>query len=151
MRLLKSLICLLALSPVTVLAAEQPERTAHTNFVLRCAGCHGFEGGGTPEGGIPAFPDSVGYIAGTDLGRTYMMHVPGVVGASLNNREIAEVMNYVLDVWGATEGGETPQPFTEEEVTRRRAVEVPDVVAYRRLVVDELTGMGVEIAEYPWP
>ncbi|PTQ70160.1 hypothetical protein [Celeribacter persicus] len=151
MPLLKPLVCALALLPATLAAADQPSRTAHTNYILRCAGCHGFEGGGTPEGGIPAFPNSVGYIAGTEMGRTYMMHVPGVVGASLNDREIAEVMNYVLDVWGETDSSEAPVYFTEEEVTRRRAEEVPDVVAYRRLAVDELTEMGITVAEYPWP
>ncbi|ATG48230.1 c-type cytochrome [Celeribacter ethanolicus] len=151
MSLLKPLSFALALVPASLMAADQPSRTAHTNYILRCAGCHGFEGGGTPEGGIPAFPDSVGYIAGTELGRTYMMHVPGVVSASLNNREIAEVMNYILDVWGETDSGEAPVHFTEEEVTRRRAEPVPDVVAYRRLAVDELTAMGITVADYPWP
>ncbi|SFJ68517.1 hypothetical protein [Celeribacter neptunius] len=149
--MLKPLSFALALLPAALAAADQPSRTAHTNYILRCAGCHGFEGGGTPEGGIPAFPGSVGHIAGTEMGRTYMMHVPGVVGASLNNREIAEVMNYVLDVWGEAEGGESAAYFSEEEVSRRRAIEVPDVVAYRRLVVDELTEMGIAVAEYPWP
>jgi cytochrome c553 len=151
MSLLKPLICALALVPASLMAADQPSRTAHTNYILRCAGCHGFEGGGTPEGGIPDFPNSVGYIAGTELGRTYMMHVPGVVGSSLNNAEIAEVMNYVLDVWGETDSGEAPVYFTEEEVTQRRAEPVPDVVAYRRLAVDELTAMGITVADYPWP
>ncbi|WP_321364830.1 hypothetical protein [uncultured Celeribacter sp.] len=151
MPLLKSLSIVLALLPAALAAADQPTRSPHTNYILRCAGCHGFEGLGTTEGDIPAFPDSVGYIAGTELGRTYMMHVPGVVGASLNDREIAEVMNYVLDVWGETESGAPAATFTEDEVTRRRAEPVPDVVAYRRLVVDELSSMGVTVAEYPWP
>lgn len=151
MPLLKSLSIVLALLPAALAAADQPTRSPHTNYILRCAGCHGFEGLGTTEGDIPAFPDSVGYIAGTELGRTYMMHVPGVVSASLNNGEIAEVMNYILDIWGATDSGSPPEPFTEEEVTHRRAEPVPDVVAYRRLVVDELSAMGVTVAEYPWP
>ncbi|MDO6458392.1 hypothetical protein Q4494_14975 [Celeribacter halophilus] len=151
MRLMKTLVCAIAFLPVSGMAADQPGRTPYTNFVLRCAGCHGFEGAGTPEGGIPAFPNSVGYIAGTERGRTYMMHVPGVVGASLSDREIAEVMNYILDVWGSIDSAPLAAKFTEAEVTRRRAVEVADVVAYRRLVVDELTEMGVTIAEYPWP
>ncbi|PZX06096.1 c-type cytochrome [Celeribacter halophilus] len=151
MPFLKSLSVLIALLPAALAAADQPARSPHTNYILRCAGCHGFEGLGTTEGDIPAFPDSVGYIAGTELGRTYMMHVPGVVGSSLNDREIAEVMNYVLDVWGETEGEAPPATFTEEEVTRRRVEPVPDVVAYRRLVVDELSAMGVTVADYPWP
>ncbi|AJE48048.1 c-type cytochrome [Celeribacter indicus] len=140
----------LAALPCAAAAADQPERSAYTNYVLRCAGCHGFGGAGSPEGGIPAFPGSVGHIAATERGRTYMMHVPGVVGSSLTDAEIAGVMNYVIDTWGgAPEGGIAR--FTGEEVTRRRAEAVPDVVAYRRLVVEELDAMGVTVADYPWP
>ncbi|WP_138466534.1 cytochrome c [Poseidonocella sp. HB161398] len=119
---------------------------ARSDYILRCAGCHGMTGEGTVEGGVPAFPGSVGAIAGVDAGRTYMMHVPGVVGASLGNAEIAAVMNYVLGEWS-----EGAAPFTEEEVARRRAVPVPDVVVLRRSVVEGLEADGIYVADYPWP
>lgn len=145
MKQILTLACLAATIAPPVFAG-QGERSPHVNYVLRCAGCHGMTGEGTQEGGVPAFPDSVGHIAATEMGRTYMMHVPGVVSASLSDREIAEVMNYVLDTWseGATH-------FTEAEVSRRRAEEVADVVAYRRRVVAELQAQGVQVADYPWP
>ena len=75
-----------------------------------------------------------------------MTHVPGVVSASLSDAETAEVVNYVLGKWG-----EGAPPFTVEEVTRRRAELVGDVVAFRREVAAELTAEGVPIAPYPWP
>lgn len=117
-----------------------------TSYLLHCSGCHGMTGQGTPAAGIPTFPGSVGHIAGVDIGRTYMMHVPGIVSASLDDAEIADVVNYVLDAWG-----DGAPHFTPDEVTRRRALPVPDVVAFRRDVAAELARRGVPIAEYPWP
>ncbi len=137
---------LLAGASVAPALAENAAGSARANYVLHCSGCHGMQGLGTEEGGIPAFPDSVGHIVGTDIGRTYVMHVPGVVANSMNDAQIAGVMNFILDQW--SDGG---SHFTAEEVTRRRAEPIGDVVAYRRKVVDDLRKSGIEIATYPWP
>ncbi|MTH78026.1 c-type cytochrome [Paracoccus aestuariivivens] len=123
------------------------EGQAHRDYILRCAGCHGMEGLGSVEGGIPTFPGSVGKIAADDMGRTYMMHVPGVISASLDDAGIASVMNYILDRWSPGEAA----PFTPDEVTRRRAVPVADVVVMRRDVAKKLMSEGTQIADYPWP
>ena len=123
------------------------ELSPRASYILHCSGCHGMTGAGATEAGIPDFAGSVGHIATLDLGRTYIMHVPGVVSASLSDAQIAEVMNYVLDAWG--DGASAP--FTPEEVTRRRAIPVGDVVAFRRVVAEEMGRAGLPIAEYPWP
>lgn len=140
----------LALALLALGSAAQAETggyNAHTNYILRCSGCHGLEGMGAEAAGVPPFPGSVGHIAASDLGRTYMMHVPGVVSASLSDAEIAAVMNYVIDRWSDA----AFTPFTVAEVTERRAVPVEDVVAFRRGVVAELQADGIDIADYPWP
>ncbi|RID91125.1 hypothetical protein D2N39_14605 [Gemmobacter lutimaris] len=140
------------LASLLVLATAAPGVAGNTatspraNYVLHCSGCHGMQGLGTAEGGIPAFPDSVGHIVSIESGRDYVMHVPGVVGNNMTNAQIAEVMNYILDQWSDGRGH-----FTEAEVTRRRETPIGDVVTYRRKVVEELRTSGIEIAEYPWP
>ncbi|MBU3028734.1 c-type cytochrome [Paracoccus marinaquae] len=121
--------------------------SARADYILHCSGCHGMAGLGTIEGGIPPFPDSVGHIATTETGRTYLLHVPGVISTDMSDADLAEVLNFILDAWGGGEGA----PFTADEVTRRRAMPIGDVVIYRRQVVDELRAAGTEIAEYPWP
>lgn len=128
--------------------AEAGERSARANYILLCSGCHNVSGMGSKTGGVPAFPGSVGRIAASDRGRTYMMHVPGVVSNAMSDAEIADVMNYILDTWAAEARA---APFTPDEVTRRRAVPVPDVVEERRQLAEELASQGVEIASYPWP
>ncbi|MEY8830131.1 cytochrome c [Sedimentitalea sp. XS_ASV28] len=119
----------------------------HANYLLYCSGCHRQDGAGAIEGGIPAFQDSVGYIAGIETGRTYIMHVPGVISTNMSDADVAGVLNYILDRWGEEGGAD----FSAEEVTRRRALPVADVVVYRRQVVKELKEAGIEIADYPWP
>lgn len=123
------------------------EMSARGNYILRCTGCHGIEGMGTAEGGVPPFPGSVGHIANTEAGRDYMMHVPGVIASSLSDSEIASVMNYVIATFDTTEAPD----FTVEEVTRRRALPMTDIVVARRAVVQELETKGISIADYPWP
>lgn len=134
------------LAAIPLAPAFASERPARTNYILHCAGCHGMQGLGTLEGGIPPFPDSIGHIVSADIGRTYVMHVPGVISTDMSDAEIAAVMNYIIDEW--SDGGPL---FTAEEVTRRRALTVGDVVAFRREVVAELRKSGIEIADYPWP
>lgn len=119
---------------------------AQSDYILNCSGCHTRSGEGTVNGGIPAFPNSIQYIAGLENGRTYMVHVPGVISNDMTDAEIADVLNYILDQWGEGEGH-----FSAAEVTARRAKKIGDVVVYRRRVVEELRADGVELAEYPWP
>ena len=143
----RALLCLgILLSGPAMAAAGAGGVTPHTSYALHCSGCHTMSGDGAPAAGIPTFIDSVGTIARADIGRTYMMHVPGVISAGLSDEGIAEVMNYILDTWG-----DGARHFTAAEVTERRAVPVGDVVAYRRQVATELGRDGLAIADYPWP
>lgn len=139
--LVSGALAFMAAAPVTA-----QERSAWQNYILRCTGCHGLSGEGTEIGGVPSFIDSIGIIANEEIGRTYLMHVPGVVNSSLSNREIADVMNFVIKTWS-----DGAPPFDEAEVIERRRVEVPDVVKLRREIETDLARSGNTIASYPWP
>jgi|SRR5690606_15448094 len=125
------------------------EYSPAVNYQLRCAGCHGQEGMGVDSAGIPPFPGFIDGFFATQASRLYLMHVPGINTASLNDREIAEVMNYVGERWG--EPNAHRPPFTTEEVTALRGKPVVDVVALRRGVIAELTAQGKPVPDYPWP
>lgn len=142
------LFCAMLLILSGCFPAVAQERSASTNYVLRCLGCHGMDGAGSTIGGIPPFPGYIDSLFADDQGRTYLMHVPGIVASSLTDREIAEVMNYVMTQWGEQE---TFTAFTVDEVARRRAEPVTDVVAFRRTLVERLAQQGLPIADYPWP
>lgn len=143
---MRRLLLWLSLVPWLAVQADAQGLSPRGSYILHCSGCHGVTGEGAPAAGIPSFVDSVGHIAGSDLGRTYIMHVPGVVSTDLTDAGIAEVMNYVLDDWG-----DGAPHFSADEVTRRRALDVADVVALRRQVKEALERDGLSIADYPWP
>lgn len=140
------LLGLLAVAPVGA-----DERSPRANFILRCAGCHAMDGSGHPVGGIPDFRGLVGAFTRDETGRTYLMHVPGVIGASLSDNEIAAVLNYIMDNWGGDSIPPDFARFTGTEVATLRAKDIGDVVAYRRKLVEDLTQAGIATANYPWP
>jgi mono/diheme cytochrome c family protein len=127
------------------------DNLARFHFLLRCSGCHGIDGAGSRIGGIPEFRDYVGAFAGDDTGRTYVLHVPGILNASLRDADIAGVMNYVMREWGGRSLRGDFVPFTAAEVAQRRAIPVSDIVEMRREIVRRLASMGIATAEYPWP
>ncbi len=145
--LLTPLVC----AVLCVTGAWGGERTAQVNYVLRCSGCHGTDGSGDSAAGIPDLRNSVGAFADDDDGRTYVLHVPGVANASLSDREIAAVINYVMQSWGGTSLSVRFVAFTPDEVAARRARPVDDVVRFRREIVGRLHARGISTADYPWP
>lgn len=123
-------------------------RSPQVNFILRCAGCHGLDGTGSAIGGVPPLALIKAFTSDPD-GRTYLMHVPGVVNSGLSNQEIADVVNYVAQRWGKPE---IPfASFSLEEVDRLRAIEIPDIVSYRRDLTSRYLSQGKLVADYPWP
>lgn len=137
--------CLSLAAPV--LSAQ--EYSASVNYQLRCAGCHGQDGMGVPNGGIPPFPGFIDGFFQHEPSRLYLMHVPGVNSASLSDNEIAQVMNYVGEQWG--EPGAERRPFSAEEVKQLRSTEVQDLLVLRRAVTAEMLTKGMPVPDYPWP
>lgn len=137
---------MLATAAIAEPVADGPQK-ARTNYILYCSGCHGLNGKGTAEGGVPGFPNSVGYIASLESGRDYILQVPGVVNTRMSDAETAEVLNYILNEWA---GGEAPD-FSAQEVSQRRTRPARNVVVFRREIARDLRAAGIEISEYPWP
>jgi cytochrome c553 len=145
--LLTSAACaLLYFSPGRVAA-----RSAPVNYILRCSGCHGMDGSGNTPAGIPDFRNYIGAFARDDEGRTYILHVPGIVNASLSDDEISAVINYVVTTWAGTSLRTGFVAFTAQEVAARRVRPVADVVRFRRRIVERLHAAGIQTAAYPWP
>jgi mono/diheme cytochrome c family protein len=110
--------------------AEQPLRTT---YVLNCAGCHGLEGHGVPEIGIPDFHQS-GRFVKLRQGREYLIQVPGVAQSKLDDQTIADLMNYILTGFSARVLPADFKPYTADEVTQFRRYKAADA-AERRVVL----------------
>lgn len=131
--------------------ASGAERTPKANFILKCAGCHLSDGTGMPASGIPDFVGKVGVFAALPEGRAYLLHVPGVIGSSLTDAQIADVLNYLMETWAGASLPADYAPFDAAEVAALRAQSIGNAVKYRRVVVDKLESMGLAAADYPWP
>lgn len=136
------------LSMLLCAPAEAEQRSPRSNYILHCAGCHGMDGAGSSKGGVPSL-SMIKSFTSDMAGRVYILHVPGIAYTTLNAQEIAEVVNFAVEKWGAKE---IPfQPFSAEEVHRLRAIPVEDIVIYRRALTARYVSEGKQVAEYPWP
>lgn len=124
---------------------------AHSDYLLHCSGCHGQDAAGSVRGGVPDLRGYVSSFGQTRQGRIYLMHVPGVVASGLDDAGIARVMNYVMARWGAAGDKGEVAAFTPAEVERLRALQIGNVVDYRRRIVPTLEARDLPVAAYPWP
>lgn len=94
---------------------------ARADYAFRCKGCHGFAGQGTP-GHVPRLAGFVGLYTHLPEGRDYLMRVPGVARARLNDARLAAVLNWMLATYGQGQVAPSFTPFAVEEVgaARRR-------------------------------
>ena len=142
---------ILALTIIVAVPAAADDRPAPVNYVLRCLGCHLQDGSGLPSAGIPDFVGKVGIFAGSDEGRRYLLHVPGVINSGLSNQETADLLNYIMDTYAGQSMPEGSVPFTADEVAILKAQDVGNVVAYRRQLAAQFEAAGIVAADYPWP
>ncbi|WP_293900633.1 cytochrome c [Phenylobacterium sp.] len=146
----QSLLTGVLLAAFAAVAVPAGAQSARALYLLKCSGCHRADGQGAAEAGVPPFPGFIGDLARDPGGRTYMLHVPGVASSGLSDADLTIVLNYLLDRWSAAPVDRI-QRFTPGEVATLRAVDVSDIVKYRRTLVARLRKTGAAIAEYPWP
>jgi hypothetical protein len=92
---------------------------ARADFAFRCKGCHGFAGEGTP-GHVPRLDGFVGFFTQVEGGREYLMRVPGVARAKLENERLAGVLNWMLEVYGGDVVAPDFAPYTAAELRAAR-------------------------------
>jgi hypothetical protein len=120
--------CALSVTACITLAtgahADMPMLTVYT---VNCSGCHGAEGLGVPEVGIPDLNEA-GRLVRTELGREYLIQVPGLSQSRLDDATAARLLNWILRKFSANrlpaDFGPTPlrkSPTSEptRQVTRR--------------------------------
>jgi cytochrome c553 len=120
--------------------AEPPSSDvrAQRNYLHNCVGCHQTDGSGAPAEGVPSFQGMLGSFLHVSGGREYIVQVPGVMNSSLHDRDIAELMNWLLPrVAGQTLPPGTP-PYTAEEIARLRKSRPLDFAATRRDLVSRM-------------
>ncbi len=130
----------------TVARAETPLQTVYT---LNCSGCHGAQGKGVPEAGIPNLNDAGSYV-NTKLGREYLIQVPGLSQSRLDDTTAARLLNWVLRQFSADRLPTDFKPYTAAEVAYFRADKASDPKTRRDAILAELRSRGLlEAASTP--
>ena len=95
---------------------------------------------GLPSGGRsgvsrrrpPPLRDLVGKFLRVSGGREYLIRVPGSAQSELSNRELAELLSWIIRRFGPEEDAAELAPFTAEEVGSARGRQLVDVDSVRR-------------------
>ena len=111
---------------VCVPAAADPR----VNYLLHCGGCHLPDASGAPPL-VPTLHDELGKIIATQIGRDYIVRVPGASQAPLSNQELADVFNWLLTEYNSKTLPENFKPLTEKEVAAARSRILADPLKYR--------------------
>lgn len=126
---------------VALVSGARAETPLQTIYTLNCSGCHGAEGLGVPEVGIPNLNDA-GRFVGTKLGREYLIQVPGLSQSRLDDATAARLLNWILHKFSANRLPADFTPYTAEEVTRFRSDKASDAKTRRDAILAELRRRG---------
>ncbi|MEJ2760630.1 MAG: cytochrome c, class I [Gammaproteobacteria bacterium] len=135
-----AILLALLLYGVCVSAGPINEARAHTNYQLYCQGCHSPEGMGHKS--IPRLAGRVGSYLKLPAGRDYLVRVPGAATTILSDRDLAEVLNWIILHFG---GKSTPKDFkyyTAREVGNLRSRPLLKVREVRRKLHEQLGYSG---------
>ena len=114
-------------------SAYSPE----TNYRLHCEGCHLVDGSASP-GKVPGLAGSVARFASSAEGRAYLVRVPGVANAALDDADLAALLDWTLRHFDAAHLPADFAPYTAEEVGRLRREPLVDVSVARQRLLDAL-------------
>jgi hypothetical protein len=132
----------ICLEPAMVCAGPgSPQRftQSQSDYILACAGCHGLRGASNGLL-VPDLKGLVGYYLMLPEGKSYLSRLPNVAFSSMDDRRLAELLNYMVFDIG---GGSAPpwaRPFEPAEVGKWRKEPLTDVALskYRRRLVETL-------------
>jgi len=116
---------------------------ARLNYIQYCAGCHLMDGGGAPQRGIPSMHDgALGRFLQVPGGREFIAQVPGVMNSPLNDRQIADLMNWLLPAMAdpRTPAAATAPmpPYSADEIARLRKSRPADVLGARAQLIERM-------------
>ena len=112
-----------------------------TVYTLNCSGCHGAEGLGVPEVGIPNLNEA-GRFVWTELGRKYLIQVPGLSQSRLDDATAARLLNWILAEFSANRLPTDFAPYTPEEVARFRVDKASDANIRRDAILAQMRRRG---------
>jgi hypothetical protein len=124
--------CLAAVTTLVGLALARTGASAETanfNYILHCQGCHLVDGRETP-GKVPALV-GVGRFLSVEGGREYLVQVPGIALSVIGDRELADLVNWMLFRFSPDDIPVDFEAYTAEEIARYRQSPLVEVEKVR--------------------
>lgn len=132
-----AILALASHATVTLAGESGTVSDGQLNYMLQCQGCHRANGEGI-EGQIPDMRVYGKQLLLTPKGREYYVAVPGSANSPLSDRELAEVLNYIIANLLGNPNGQPVARYTENEVSRYRSVRFSDVEGVRAQLIDRI-------------
>lgn len=120
-------------------ACAQPldEQRAQFNYQVFCRGCHLPDASGV-AGRVPRIKDYIGNFLKVEGGREFLVRVPGAANAALDDKQLAELLNWMIVEFAGTSLPDKYQPYTAVEVGKLRRRPLNDVTTLRAELVKEI-------------
>ena len=122
--------CLPTLAGLLCISLAAQAASPDTHYLLYCSGCHRVSGEGKPPN-VPSLHDELGRMMQVPAMRQYLVRIPGVAQAPIDDAELTEVINWVLQTWNAATLPPNFQPLTAAEVAAARRQLLADPLRYR--------------------
>jgi hypothetical protein len=104
-------------APIADLTARLTAGQSH--YLENCGGCHGIQGSSWKRD-IPELRGAVGQFLCTAAGREYIVRLPNVAFANMDDRMLAEVMNFVVFGLGGSSVPAGAKQYSAGEVAALR-------------------------------
>ncbi|WP_297514405.1 hypothetical protein [uncultured Caulobacter sp.] len=107
-----------------------------SRYLESCGGCHGITGT-SAKSEIPVLRDQVGRFVCTDEGRAYLVRLPNVAFAAMDDHTLAQAMNYMVFSLGGSSVPKGARPYSPQEVAalRQRPLKATDLASMRSSVL----------------
>jgi cytochrome c553 len=138
---LRHLLWIGAMTLASATGATAADRSRQ-NYIQFCAGCHQLDGSGSPAVGIPDMRAHVGYYLHSPRGRAYLVQVPGSANSPLSDRELALLLNWIVQTFSREQVPDPFRPYSEDEVAQLRSDRPAAIAELRRVVVEEMQRQG---------
>jgi mono/diheme cytochrome c family protein len=142
----KTVTFLLGLALTSFALSSESKQQPEINYLQFCQGCHRADGSGSRSNDVPDLRGSVGNFLYLKEGRDFLVQVAGVAQAPISDVELAELMNWTIYKFGASEMPDLFVPYDAEEVQKLRMNRPTNTSIIRNNLAKKLMKMNKEIS-----
>lgn len=120
-----------------VYAKSLKDQRAQFNYQVSCRGCHLPDASGI-QGRVPRIKGFVGNFLKVKGGREFLVRVPGAANAAIDDKQLAELLNWMIVRFAGASLPVNFKPYTTAEVAKLRRHPLIDVTGVRARLVKSM-------------